>query len=347
MPLQFGAMVTYEEIIEIDKTEIEAYRTLGKLTANDDPDKAIEHWEKVKQYKPDDKEASKAIRDLSAASMVHKTEKRKEASGDESFRAMLKDEEESAELEQKQQIIRNDADRKRAIKFKLDEFKKDPSNTRLLREVGVLFQDLKLWNKAEQAFKKALQVNPRDFAAQERVGQLSEVRLNQELEDLKNQLNGDDTTDSELLAKITKKKAEILQFSLQEYKRRVEAHPTDYAVKFKLGCWLKQAKQVDEAIGMFQQAVKDPKHKVSSRKQIGECFVHKELYDMAKSQFVAALQEVGDKESNLWKEINYLLARACEANEEVDEALDHYQEIMAVDIAYEDVSTRVSALRKK
>ena len=102
-----------------------------------------------------------------------------------------------------------------------------------------------------------------------------------------------------------------------------------------------------EAIGMFQQAVKDPKHKVSSRKQIGECFVHKELYDMAKSQFVAALQEVGDKESNLWKEINYLLARACEANEEVDEALDHYQEIMAVDIAYEDVSTRVSALRKK
>jgi len=95
-----GSISVLEEVIHHEKTHVEAYRKLGSLWARkDEPEKAIEFWSKVQQYKPDDKEAGKAIRDLSAATMVKKAEERKKQVGDESFKALLESEEESADLE--------------------------------------------------------------------------------------------------------------------------------------------------------------------------------------------------------------------------------------------------------
>lgn len=344
--LEMGEILTatigvYEEITAIDPGQVEALRSLGKLTAShlDDPEKAIEYWEKLKQFKPDDKEAGKAIRDLSAATMVRRADERKKG-GDGGFRDLLKDEQESDELQQKTQIIRNDDDRRRAIKFKMVELKKDPKVSRLHREVGVLFQDLKMWDKAETCFRNALKVDPHDLYAQERLGMLEETRLGTELEELLKKSNGSDDP------VITAKRAEILAFRMEEYKRRMDAHPTDYLLKQQYGEVLMESKEFDEAIKHFQLALKDPKQKVRAKKAIGDCFVAKELYDMAIQQYADAIAEV-DPNSTLYKEIKYAMAVACENNGDVQEALNHYQEIMAGDIAYRDVSDRVTRLRKK
>ncbi len=339
-----GAAITFKEILELDNTHVEAARKLGKVYGDhlDDPEKAIEYWEKVKLYKPDDKEAGKAIRDLSAATMVRNAEKRKAQAGDESFRSMLKDEDEAEDLQKQAQVIRTDADRKRAIKFKIEEIKKDPKNSRLYRDVGALYQDLKMWDKAEMAYKKALQVNPTDLYAQEKIGQLKEARMDETLDELRERAKQDPS----LQVELKQKEREFLEFKVGEYARRVKAHPTDYGLKLLYGKLLKNVGRFDDAIGQFQKSVKDPKQKVASKKSIGECFIAKELYDMAKVQFAEALDEVADKESDLWKEIKYNLALACEKNGDVDESLRHYQEIMATDIGYRDVSKRVTDLRK-
>ncbi|MBI4585305.1 MAG: tetratricopeptide repeat protein [Planctomycetes bacterium] len=343
-----GAVVTYEEVLHLDSTHVEAYRKLGKIYGGqlDDPEKAINYWEKVKQYKPDDKEAGKAIRDLSAATMVKKAEERKAQAGDESFRSMLKDQAQSEDLQKQQQISRTDEDRLRMIKFKYEEVKKDPKNSRLYRELGTLLQELKMWDKAETCFKKALEVNPQDLFAAEKLGQLKESHLDSEIAELKAKANGS-TPSPEVKELIKKKEAEILQFKVEEYDRRVKAHPTDYTLKLQYGRVLRLAGKIDDAIGQFQKAVKDPKLKVQSKKEIGECFTTKRLYDMAKVQFAEALEEVADKESHTFKELKYNLARACEENGNIDEALKHYQEIMAIDISYQDVSSRVSKLRQE
>src|SRR5262249_42911253 len=151
------------------------------------------------------------------------------------------------------------------------------------RELGALYQDLKVWDKAEGAFRKALEVNPQDLYAQEKIGHLKEVRLDVELEDLKKkvaaEVNG--TNGSELRDQLTKKEAEVLLFKRDEYLRRVNAHPTDYELKVKYGMVLIKCKQYDEAIGQFQKSVKDPKLKVVSHTQIGNCFAEKSLFDLA------------------------------------------------------------------
>ena len=333
----------FEEIVDLDNAHVEASRKLGGIYSQhlDDPEKAIVFWEKVKTYKPDDKEASKAIRDISAAQMVRNAEKRKAEGGDESFRALLKDEEESEDLQKKGQVIRNDDDRRRAVKFKIEEIKADPKNSRLHRDLGTLFADLKLWEKAEQAYNNALKVNPTDLYAKERLGQLQETRMDEELDALSKKSNGDPQIEEQ----IKQKKQEVLEFKIEEYGRRVAAHPTDYGLKSTYGRLLMEGGQFDEAIGQFQKAVKDPKQKVGSKKSIGECFSRKGLYDIAKAQFNEAISEIGDKESDIWKEIKYEFAFACENNGEKELALDSYQEIMSIDIVYRDVSQRVDALR--
>ncbi len=343
-----GAIGVLEEVIEHDKVNVEGYRKLGVLWARkNEPEKAISYWEKVVQYKPDDKEAGKAIRDLSAATMVKRADERKKKTGDESFTALLKSEEESAELEKKAKVIRTDEDRIQAIKFKTDELRKDPTNSRLWRELGSLYQDLKKWGHAEQAFKKALEVNPQDLFAKEKMGTLREVQLDDdfkrrqaEVEALK--ASGQDATEAE--AKLKRVEDEILKFKVEEYDRRVKAHPTDYELKIRYGDLLSKAGRFDDAIREFQKSVKDPKYRIQSLNLTGKCFLEKKIFDVAEAQFTQALSAVTDKDSELGKEIKYNLGVTCERKKNKDGALSWYQQIMASDIGYRDVSERVSRL---
>jgi tetratricopeptide (TPR) repeat protein len=353
-----GAISTFEEVTALDKNNVEAFRKMGKLYEKmDDPDNAIACWEKVKLYKPEDKEAGKAIRDLSAAQMVKKAEDRKKGS-DGSFRDLLKDQTEAEDLQKKQQIIRTDEDRKRAIKFKLEDIKKEPTNSRHYRDVGALLQDLKEWEKAEMYFRKALEVNPTDLYAMEKIGHLKEARLDLEVDELRKKVTEDGANGTALKQELSRKEQEVLHFKREEYLRRVNAHPTDYELKVKLGKIHRECGQFDEAIGQFQKSVKDPKLKVISLTQIGHCFVDKKLYDLAIGQFTQALAGVSDQDSEVGKDIKYSLATAHELKGDVEAdsskkkadyqaGIGLFQGIMSVDISYRDVSRRVDRLRQK
>lgn len=351
-----AAIVVLEDIVGNEKSHIEAYRGLAQQQAKqDDPEKAISYWEKVKQYKPDDKEAAKAIRDLSAATMVKKAEERKAETGDESFKAMLKDEDESAELEKKARIIRTDEDRVEAIKFKKEELRADPENSRLWRELGGFYQDLRQWKHAMAAYKKALEVNPHDLITQEKVGTLREAQSNARVDDLREKVKASGNGSSEHAEALAKAEQQHRLFLVQEYGRRVKAHPTDYELKMQYGRALMEAHRFDEAIEQFQKAVQDPKYKIPALNCNGLCFLKKDLHDLAEGQFLQALAEIADQSSEVGKEIKYNLATAYEqkAGKTTDDgaketlvakALERYQEIMAVDIGFRDVSVRVSAL---
>jgi len=344
-----AAISTLEEVLEFDKSNVEIYRKLGQLwSAKDEPEKSITYWEKVRQYKPDDKEAGKAIRDLAAASMVKKTEARKAESGDESFQAMLKDEEESAELEKKQKVLRTDEDFREAIKWKKDEIRQDPSNSRLWRDLASFYQSVREWKYAEAAYKKALEVNPHDMFVKEKMGQLRESRFQFEIETLKAKLEAAEQNgaggNEELAKTIEAKEEAFREFRVVEYARRVKEQPTDQDLKIEYGQILMSAEKYDEAIAQYQQAVKDPKLRVKANLLIGNCWEGKKLYDLAEKQYVEALGGVANEDSEQGKRLKYHLGRVAEAKDSKENALKWYQELMAIDIGYMDVSARVAAL---
>jgi len=68
------------------------------------------------------------------------------------------------------------------------------------------------------------------------------------------------------------------------------------------------------------------------------------MYDLAETQYQEALKSVADKDSETGKGVKYNLGVVCEKKGNREAALNWYQQIMAVDIGFRDVSARVSRL---
>lgn len=346
-----AAIGTFEDVLACDKSHAESYRKLGQLyAAKPDSKKAIEAYEKLRMYKPDDKEASKAIRDLSAATLVKSIEDKKASSGDESFRVLLKSEEESSDLEKKSKVIRTDEDRVDAIRFKKDELRKEPTNSRLWRDLGSLYQDLRKLDHARAAFKKALEVNPHDLFAIDRLGSLEEVVYQHRVEAAEAALDAARENGGavpELEEQLGAARSELREFRITEYARKVHAHPTDYELKLRYGESLLATGRFDEAIEQFQKAVKDPKLKVRAQNYMGRCFQKKGVHSLAVSQYTSALEALADADSDVAKDVRYNLATATEESGDLHAALGHFQSIMSTDIGFRDVSSRVDGLMKR
>ena len=326
-----SAIAILSDLTDIDKTHVESYRKLGSLWREEgEPKKAIEAWEKLKMYRPEDKEAGKAIRDLAAATMVNAVEEKKSETGDTSFRSMLKSEEESADLEQKAKVLRTDEDRVEAIRFKKEDLRSDPTNSRLWRELGALYQDLRKWKHAKAAYKKALEVNPQDLFAIDRIGTLQESILDEGVAALKKQMSeleesaGSEDELASVQVKLEEAETNAVEFKTGEYERKVLAHPTDYELKLVYGELLMQGGSYDQGIEQFQKAVKDPKFKVRAQNNMGKCFQKKNVHAIAITQYQEALKGVADPDSDIAKDIRYNLATAAEDNGEYDEALAQY-----------------------
>ncbi len=340
-----SALQTYQEVVEIDPSNWEAWKALGKMyEGQKDLEKAVECWERVKQIRPEDAEAGKAIRDLSAAVMMQRTEARKAASKEDSFRAMLKDEDESEKLQKKAQMIRTADDAQAAIQFKKDEIESDPENSRLHRELGDLYAKVKQFDDAESAFRKAAEVNPDDMYVAEKLGTLTEQRISAQVEDAKIALKNS-PEDAAAKAKLDQILAEQNVFRLTDYERRVAAHPTDFGLKASFGRLLYENERWDECIGQYQNARKDPKFATESHWMIGRCFAQKGVQSVAIKELTAAVESITDQDSDRWKNVMYDLAESHVKNDDAAKALELFEELMSIDISFRDVSKRVDEIR--
>jgi len=339
-----SAETCFRWVVEVDPANTDAWKSLARLfQAQGDLEKAVECWERVKGVAPDDAEAGKAIRDLSAAVMMKRTEERKKASKEDSFRAMLKDEDESEQLQKQAQMIRTEDDALAAVSRKKAEIEANPGNSRLWREMGDLLAKIKKFDDAEKAYAKAAEVNPEDMYVAEKLGTLKEQRIQSAIEDAKIAVSNT-PDDAAARAKLDVLLAEQNDFLLGELERRVAAHPTDFGLKSKFGDTLMKNERWDDAIAQFQLARKDPKFATSSTANIGRCFLAKGVSSLAIKELSTALGQINDRDSENWKGIAYDLASAHETKGNRDEACELFEEIMSVDINYRDVSARVDSL---
>ena len=341
-----SALQSYKEIVEVDPQNKDAWKAMGRIHDEHlkDVDTAVECWERVRAIDPSDQQAGKAIRDLSAAKMMRQTETAKaQAEGDESFRALVKDAEEQDKLQQRHQIIRTADDAKNAIDIKREEAEADAENPRQWRELGDICLKAKDWDQAEASYKRGIELAPGDMYLADRLGKLEEAKIDDAVESLKSKVQ---QGDSGAQAALDDALARQNQFKLEEYKRRVAAHPTDYSLKFHLGKLLQSNGFNDEAIGQFQNARKDPKFATESAYRIGQNFFAKKLYGPAVKQYKEALEAIVEKDGELAKNVMYDLADAYKETKKYDTAMELLEEIMVIDITFRDVSAKVEGIRQ-
>jgi tetratricopeptide (TPR) repeat protein len=132
----------------------------------------------------------------------------------------------------------------------------------------------------------------------------------------------------------------------QAFKKGVEQQvdSEDYDTHYNLGIAYREMGLVDEAIGEFQFAAKDPSRIVECCGILGLCFRDKGMPDLALQWYRRGLDmpELGEQEA---KGLRYDIAEAYRDKGDYRAALDSYTEVYGVDSNYREVVSRIKEMR--
>ncbi|MGE5413149.1 MAG: tetratricopeptide repeat protein [Syntrophomonadaceae bacterium] len=136
-----------------------------------------------------------------------------------------------------------------------------------------------------------------------------------------------------------------LEEIFREFKKGVEQQLSaeDYETHYNLGIAYKEMGLVDEAVGEFQLASKDPTRAVECCSMLGHCFLEKGMPQLAIKWFRKGLETpaIGDQ---AMAGMLYDLARVYQDTGDMDSAYKAYQEVFGLNANYRDVVQRVKEL---
>ncbi len=136
-----------------------------------------------------------------------------------------------------------------------------------------------------------------------------------------------------------------LEDIFREFKKGVEQQLSaeDYETHYNLGIAYKEMGLVDEAIGEFQLASKDPGRTVECCSMLGYCFLEKGMPQIAIKWFRKGLEAPGIGEPETAGML-YDLATVYQDTGETDLAYQTFQEVFGLNANYRDVAQRVRDL---
>ena len=136
-----------------------------------------------------------------------------------------------------------------------------------------------------------------------------------------------------------------LEEIFREFKKGVEQQLSaeDYETHYNLGIAYKEMGLVDEAIGEFQLASKDPGRAVECCSMLGHCFLEKGMPQLAIKWFRKGLESPGIVELATAGML-YDLAQVYQDTGDTDSAYRTFQEVYGLNANYRDVVRRVKEL---
>jgi tetratricopeptide (TPR) repeat protein len=316
----------------------ESYAKLGLF------DRALAAIQCALRLRPEDGELADEYKRLSAELTVARG--KYDIEGD--FRQSIKDRQMQEKLQSQDAIVKTEDFRLQAIidaKVDYDAEPTLPKNIYKLAAALSEMEDERFVNEAifmlEAAYK-----SKSDFSFMERAGLIRIQMIGRLVREAK------EAAESKPLERQCRANVERLQKMLCDVKKEhfrlcVQNYPTNLQAKYEYGNCLLENKQYDEAIPLFQESQRDPRHKISALGKIGLCFYMKGWYSDAIDILNQAIQSYEILDDDTAKELRYNLGRSLEANGGEDKALEIYRKIAQIDFAYKDVRQRVDQLRKK
>jgi tetratricopeptide (TPR) repeat protein len=334
-----SAEAAFRVVTEVDQTDIESLKILGRLLAErKDHEAAISCFERALKLNPRDQEAGKMRKDLAAEGAIRKGgfEQAK------SSRDLAKSDRQLHEAERAQRIVRTQDDIGSAIDDLDAEIAKAPSDARLLGKKARLLADRNDFPGALSAVAKALELSPEIVDLQDLKGDLELRKIEAEIVEADREAKaGEDGADD----RLRRLRRTLASKELEELRRRVRNNPTDPMYRFKLGKALLTEGETAEATEHLQAAIKEPKLRIGAQQLLGRAFASQGLPDLAIKQFTEAISKLAGMNDQK-KELLYELAQLHEKKGGKDAALDVYQQIYESDVAYKDVGDRIKALAR-
>ena len=198
-------------------------------------------------------------------------------------------------------------------------------------------------NEAIELLEKTYEAK-NDFSFRQRAGQVKIKQLKRKERKAKTALESS-PDDEQAKAKLAELAEQLNSIELEHYRLCVENYPTDLQAKYEYGICLTRNEQYDEAIPLFQEAQRDPRHKISAMNKIGLCFFLKGWFADAIDVFNRTIESYEIKDDSTAKELRYNLARSYQEQGDAEKALEIYRKIAQLDFGYKDVRKRVDELR--
>jgi tetratricopeptide (TPR) repeat protein len=315
----------------------DSYSAIGQ------PDRALAACQYAVRMRPQDVELYDEFKRLSAELTMTRGKYDQEG-GD--FRKSIKDREVQEKLQSQDSVIKTEDYRIQAINDAREDLAEEPGVGGHIFNLAQALSDMeedRFENEAIELLEKT-SAEKKDFSFKERAGQIRIKQLNRKLRHAKDALEKGDVSTKDRVENLEKTLNEV---KLEHYQLCVLNYPTDLRAKYEYANCLLQSKQYDEAIPLFQEASRDPRHKISAMNKIGLSFFLKGWYADAIDVLNKTIEAYEITDDGIAKEMRYNLGRAYEAKGNAEKALDIYRRIAQLDFAYKDVHQRVDSLRKK
>jgi tetratricopeptide (TPR) repeat protein len=126
----------------------------------------------------------------------------------------------------------------------------------------------------------------------------------------------------------------------------LQVEEEDYETRYNLGIAYKEMGLLDEAIGEFQYASRDPKLFLECCSILGICFKEKGMTDLAIKWYRKALESTGHSEDK-YQGLRYDLGELYVEKGDYSHALSFFSEVYGINSNYRDVALRIRELRKR
>ncbi len=327
-----SALAVYRAYADHQPRCAEACRNAGALLYEaGELDAALEMYERALRVDPRDQEALKARKNLAAEGALR-------SSGiehAENSRELLKNAGAQAQLERDSRL-QLDKDEIQDELAKLEEaLSGGDVDLKTLTRVAELRRMDGDFEGALDCLERALEL---DATRSDLADQAGDLRLRiQEKRVEEARARGDE-------AALARVEGVFAEMRVAEFRRRIEARPTDFGLRCQLGEALLATGDVDGAIAELQQGVKDPRRKNDARLALATAFRKKGLPELAAKQLAAALDDIGDFGQKA-RGIMYEMGCVAEEAGQHEEALAHFSRVLEQDIGYKDVAQKVEQLK--
>ncbi len=308
-------------------------------------EQAAKACELARQAAPDDQQVVDILKDL----VTKATIKKGKYGTDEDFTKGVKDIDKQKELAEGDRIVQTKDFVKSQIEKARQEYLADPTvegKVNSFVDYLTKTEDEAYENEAIDVLTKAHQ----DLGIYRFKSKIGDIRIRQMNRRYRKLIESGDKAGAAQQAK------NLLAFELEEFTERSVNYPTDLGIKFELGRRQLLAGKLDDAIGSFQQAQRDPRRHLRALNYLGQAFATKGWYTEAADTYQKALNsEMGEDRA---KEIRYNYGdvlektgdgRSTSADKLADyeRAREEFSRVAQIDYSFKDVRDRIEKLREK
>lgn len=319
--------------LDADMKDVEVNRLLGRAYARvGQYDQAIVCFQRVKQAKPTDEEANRAVSDLTVERTITKGgyETAKSSTEVRAGKATAVDLDDEDHLTPQQRL-------ERAIK-------KDPTDIdRYIELADIHLRDEHL-DAAEEVLTRAVEASGGDLKIREQLEDVQLKRARQQLAIAEKQAREQRTEQAVNL--YNQLKSDVNNQEMLVYQHRCDRYPTNTGFRFELAVRLQRAKKYNDAIKMLQDIRGDLKRKADVFYCLGECFAAIKQYRLALANFDSAAEEFHDRDVDKRKRSLYNAGQLAVHLKDLDAAEKHFSKLAAMDFGYKDVSQWLDKIAK-